>query len=172
MSITEVGSLGGGTTVVTRDHSSDTRPSYLLYFVLWVHDNHEVDALKEHQLKQTQSGNSKLKQMQSGSSSWGGRNWGVVQHRTRLLGHQSRGLLQARADVVKEVRPQKHTYVCSEERSVVRCAVLTRMKWELLQLLHHEELQVLDCSRRYTKGCLKSVDWTTGLEQRARSGSK
>ena len=33
------------------------------------------------------------------------------------------------ADVVKEVRPQKHTYVCSEERSsVVHCALLMQME--------------------------------------------
>ena len=30
------------------------------------------------------------------------------------------------ADVVKEARPQKHTYVCSEERALVHHPVLTR----------------------------------------------
>jgi len=42
----------------------------------------------------------------------------------RLLVRQSRGLRQTHAEVVKEVKPQKHTYICSEERTVVRCAVL------------------------------------------------
>jgi len=33
------------------------------------------------------------------------------------------------------------------------------------ELLHCKELQVLDCSCRWAKGCLESVDWiTTGLE--------
>ena len=44
---------------------------------------------------------------------------------TRLLEHQSRGLCQTCADVVKEVRPQRHNYVCSKERTVVCRAVLT-----------------------------------------------
>ena len=60
--ITEVVSLGG------RDYRSDALPSYLLYFVLHVCDNHEVDALEEHQLNRTQPGSNKLKQMKSGNS--------------------------------------------------------------------------------------------------------
>ena len=46
----------------------------------------------------------------------------------RLLVHQSKGLravCRTHADVVKEVRPQKHTYICNEERIVVCHAVLT-----------------------------------------------
>jgi len=30
------------------------------------------------------------------------------------------------ADVVKDATPQKHTYVCSEERTLVHCPVLIR----------------------------------------------
>jgi len=44
----------------------------------------------------------------------------------RLLVCQSMGLRWTHADVVKEVRPLKHTYVCSEERPVVCSALLTR----------------------------------------------
>jgi len=29
------------------------------------------------------------------------------------------------------------------------------------RLLHHEELQVPDCSPRRAKGCLELVDWTS-----------
>ena len=49
----------------------------------------------------------------------------------RLFVHQSRGLravCQTHADIVKEARPQKHTYICNEERIVVCHAVLTRME--------------------------------------------
>jgi len=45
--------------------------------------------------------------------------------------HQSMGLrmvCQTHADVVKEARPQKHTYICNEERIVVCHAVLMRME--------------------------------------------
>jgi len=35
---------------------------------------------------------------------------------------------QTHADVVEEVRSRKHNYVCSEERTVVHCAVLTQME--------------------------------------------
>ena len=38
---------------------------------------------------------------------------------------QTRGLRQTHTDVVEEVRPRKHEYVCSEERAVMRHAVLT-----------------------------------------------
>ena len=41
---------------------------------------------------------------------------------------QSRGQHQTHADVVKEVRSQKHNYVCSEERTLVHRGVLTRME--------------------------------------------
>ena len=50
------------------DYSSDARPTYLLYFALRMHENTEVDALGEHQLKWTQSGSSKLKLTQSGTA--------------------------------------------------------------------------------------------------------
>jgi len=46
-----------------------------------------------------------------------------------LLVHQSRGLCtvcRTHADVVKEARPQKHTYICNEERIVVCHTVLMR----------------------------------------------
>jgi len=49
------------------------------------------------------------------------------------------------------------------KRTVVRRVVLLNKNGRLLWLLHREELQVPDCSRRWTKGCLESVDWTTGL---------
>ena len=123
------------------DYSSDTRPSYLLYFVLRVHDNKRAP-LKEHQLKW----------MQLGSSSWSGHNQGAAaeadtigeqqlkwtqlgctlvwphetsarqrHYCTGVLVRQSRGLHQTHADMVKEVRPQKHNYVSSKERTVVCC---------------------------------------------------
>jgi len=41
---------------------------------------------------------------------------------------QSRGLRQTHAGVDKEVRRQKHNYVCSKERTVVRPAVLIRIE--------------------------------------------
>ena len=34
--------------------------------------------------------------------------------------------MQTHTDVIKEVRQQEHNYVCSKERTVVRCAVLTQ----------------------------------------------
>ena len=51
--VTEVGNSGGRTTVL---------------IILHVCDNHEADALEEHQLKRTKSERSKLKHMQSGNS--------------------------------------------------------------------------------------------------------
>jgi len=93
----EVGNLGGGTTVVTRELRT------YLYFVLRVHDKWthlrssswrgcsrgaaaeadtireqqaEASAIGEQQLKRTQLGISKLKQVQSGNSSWSGCSWG------------------------------------------------------------------------------------------------
>jgi len=41
---------------------------------------------------------------------------------TRLL------VRQDHADVVKEVRPQKHNCVCSKERTIMHCAVLARVE--------------------------------------------
>ena len=41
---------------------------------------------------------------------------------------QSRGPRQTHTDVVKEVRRQKHNYVYSKERTVVRRAVLTQIE--------------------------------------------
>jgi len=49
-----------------------------------------------------------------------------------LLVHQNmrlRAVRQTRAEMVKEVRPQNHTYVCSEERTVVHRTELTQ--WEV-----------------------------------------
>ena len=81
-----------------------------------------------------------LKLMQSESRSWSGRNCGAVRsdHARLLLTRdptRAQGCWcvrlgdrvgQTRADVVKEVRPRKHNYVGSEERTVVRRAVLAR----------------------------------------------
>ena len=58
--------------------------------------------------------------------------------------------------------PQKHNYICSEERTVVHCAVLTRTEVRASRVLHCEELP--DCSHRRKKGYLESVDRTTGLD--------
>ena len=65
--MTEVGSLEGGTT-----HSSTVMmcPLYLFIPTLYcvhVHDK-PIDALKEQQLKQMQSGSSKLKQHNQGTA--------------------------------------------------------------------------------------------------------
>ena len=86
------GLLGG------QDYSSDTWPSYLLYFVLCV--------------------------THSRSSSWSRRSRGAVwsDHTTA----QGCWCVRVGANVVKEVRPQKHNYVCSEDRTVVCCTVLTQ----------------------------------------------
>ena len=137
--------------------SMDTS-SYTLYCV-WVLTSGrtqgaaaEEDAVGEHgeqQPKRTQSGSSKLKWTQSGHSLVWPRETCARQrlYRTRLLVCQSR-VCQTHTEMMKEVRPQKHSYVCNGERTVV----------------HHEELQV-DCSHRRMKpGCLESVDWITGLE--------
>ena len=48
--------------------------------------------------------------------------------RQKLLACQSRGLHWTHADMVKEERSLRHTYVCSEERTVVHHAVLTQME--------------------------------------------
>ena len=82
-----------------------------------------------------------LKQMQSGRSSWSRRNRGAVQfdHVRLVLTRDTTaqggwcigvGVCQTLADMVKEMRPQKHTYlyVCSEERTLVHRAVLTWME--------------------------------------------
>ena len=125
------GKFGGRnyTTVVICD------PSYLICFVcnmsdvLCVHDASitsgrnrgtaaEADAVREQQLKRTQLG---LRSVWPRETSAHQRHY-----RTRLLVCQSRGLCQTHADMVKEVRPQMHNYVCSEERTVVCHAVLTQ----------------------------------------------
>ena len=51
-------------------------------------------------------------------------------YRTRAVGTSGtcmglRTICWTRADVVKEATPQKHTYVCTEERTVVCRPVLT-----------------------------------------------
>ena len=89
-----------------------------------------MDAIRE---QQAEADAIRLKRMQLGSSS----NRDAVRcnharlvltrhYHTKLLVHQSRGLRQTCTDVVKEVRPQKHIYVCSEERTVIHRAVLTQ----------------------------------------------
>ena len=65
----------------------------------------------------------------------------------RLLVHQSRGLHRTPVDMVKEVRSLKHTHVCSEERTVVRCAVLMWMevRAQRTNLCIARQLQVPGC---------------------------
>ena len=157
------------------------------YFVLQVRDNKRRHS-REQQLKWTQSYNSswsrrnqgtaakvdavreqQFMQMQSGHSSVWTRETSALQrhYHTRLLVHQSRGLCQT--DMVKEVRPRKHTHVCSEERTVMGSAVLTQSEvrapptsetWRAagVGLLMKGYLESVDC--------LELVDWTTGLPRR------
>ena len=112
-----------------RDYSSDVRPLYILYFVLRV-----CDPIN----KWTHSKSSSWRGRSRGSSSWSGHNRTLrsdyvrlvpacLRHYcTRPLVRQSRGLCPTHTDMVKEVRPQKHNYICSEERTVVHHAVLTQ----------------------------------------------
>jgi len=61
--------------------------------------------------------------------------WDLQRHyHTRLLVRQRRGLRQTHT----VVRPQKHTYVCSKEKTVMHHTVLTQ-NLELLRPLHCEE---------------------------------
>jgi len=82
-------------------------------------------------------GEQQLIWMQSGSSSWSDRSLSdharlVFTRDTTAQGCwcvRVRGCacaMQTHADVVKEVRPQKHNYVCRDERTVMRRVVLTR----------------------------------------------
>ena len=78
----------------------------------------EVDVSVEQQLKRTQTGNSWV---------WPRGTSGLLPETLPHKGLQSTGLRKVRrtcADVVKEATPQKHTYFCSEERTVVRRPVL------------------------------------------------
>ena len=73
--------------------------------------------------------------MQSGSSSWSRRIRSAVHsdHTKLVLARDTttQGCWYVRVgthtDVVKEVWPRKHNYVCSEERTVMYCAVLLTM---------------------------------------------
>jgi len=49
-----------------------------------------------------------------------------VRSHCRSICMNAHQLRQTHNDVVKEVRPQKHNYVCSDEKTVMRRAVLTR----------------------------------------------
>ena len=110
------------------DYSSDTRPSYL---VLQVHDNKQAHSRSiswsEHNpgaaAEADTIGDQQLKQMQLGCAMvWPHETSARQRHYcTRVLVRQSRGIHQTRADMVKQVRPQKHNYVCSKERTVVCC---------------------------------------------------
>ena len=146
----------------------------------------EVDTIEEQQAEADTVGEQQLKRTQLGSSSWSTHNQGAASwtaaeadavreqqlkwsqsgcslvwpretsacqrhYHIRLLECQSRscaGLTQTWWRKWDLRRPQKHTYAMC-------CAALTP--------LHHDELHVLDYSRRRTKGCLESVDWTTGM---------
>ena len=57
-----------------------------------------------------------------------------------LLVHQNMGLhavRQTHAEMVKEAKPQKHTYICSEERTVVHHAVLMQREVRAPQTSAH-----------------------------------
>jgi len=104
---------GSGTTVVT--HNLCTYTLYCMC-VMWTHSR-SSNTVREQQLDRTQSGHSLV---------WPCKTSACQRHyRTRRLERWSRGLCQTHTDVVNEVKPQKHTYVCSEERAVVNRAVLT-----------------------------------------------
>jgi len=87
-----------------------------------------VDALEEQQLNMMQSGEADtIGEQQAEVDAVRCDHLRLVlardtSYRTR---HQSRGLRQTHADMVKEVRRQKHNNVCSKERTVMRRAVLT-----------------------------------------------
>ena len=114
------GKLRGRTEVVT----CNFRTYYTLYCVCVITSGRlqgeaaEADTIREQQLKQTQSGC---------SLAWPCETSARQRHySTMLLVRQSRGLCQTHTDVVKEVWPQKHNYVCFKERTVMHRAVLTR----------------------------------------------
>ena len=96
------------------------------------------DAVREQQLERTQSGRSSVGPRETSA-------------RPRPYPHKAVGaseykgrLRQTHTDMVEEVRPRKHNYVCSEERTIVRRQCCDNTKGSE-QLLHHEELQVPDC---------------------------
>ena len=140
-----------------RDYGSDTWHLYLLYFALHVQDKLKLTHIGGQQLKQDAVREQQLERTQSGRSSVGPRETSA---RPRPYPHKAVGaseykgrLRQTHTDMVEEVRPRKHNYVCSEERTIVHCQCCANTK-ESEWLLHHEELQVPDCSR--------IGEWSTG----------
>ena len=123
----------------------------------------EVDAIREQQLKLTKSGH---------SLAWLHETSAHQRHyHTRMLVHQGRGLGQTHVDVVKEVRPQKHTvymYVCLQQREIfVRHTVLTRMEVRAPQTSAlWRELQALVIINP-TSQCVTTVciSWSAGEHQ-------
>ena len=164
--VTEVGSSGGGTIVVTRD--LDTY--YTLYCVCMITSGcirraaPEEDAVmwtgqigeQQAEADAVRSDHARLVLARDTSS------------HTRC---QSRGLHQTHADVVKEVRPQKHNYMSAAQRELL-CAMLCwhEWKWELLRLLLHEGLvsswiaSSVDCIRRDVWNRWTGLlEWNTGM---------
>ena len=134
--VTEVGSSGGGSTVVMHDLCT-----YHTLYCMWVITSErtwgataEADTIGEKQAEVDAIGEQLLKQMQSGSSSWSGHNGGAVRcdHARLVLARdttaqgcwciRSRGLRQTHTDVVKEVRITT-TYVPAVKREL-SCAML------------------------------------------------
>jgi len=144
MWVTEEGSSGSGPTVVTHDLRT-----YTLYCmcVMWTHSR-SSNTVREQQLEWTQCKTNACQR----------------HYCTRRLEHRSRGLCQTHTDVVNKVKPQKHTYVCSEERTVVSRAVLT---WAEVRA-PLTSAQWRDSGVRLVtlvnKGQSGLVDWTTALE--------
>ena len=127
--VMKVGSSRDGTTVVTRDLPT----YYTLYCACMITSEHTQGAsakevaVREQQLKWTQSGSSKLKQMQSGSSSW-------RLEFTRDTTTQGcwcvrvGGCARLMQTWWRRWDHRSITMSAVKERTVVHCAVLTRME--------------------------------------------
>jgi len=111
-----------------------------------------------------------------GSNSWSRGNWGAVGFdHTRLVLARDTSAQGCWCDIVGGCtrftqmscgRWDLRNIPMSAAKRELLCAVLCQheWKWELIQPLYPEELQVPDCSCRWMKGCLELVDWTTGME--------
>jgi len=142
----------------TRSSTVMMRPLNL--FVLCACASYQTDTLKE-QL---------LKQMQLGRSSWSRRNWGTLRsdHVSLVLARDTtaQGCWCVRvgdSTRLTQMWWRRWDHRSITKRTVVRCAILYKheQKWELLQLLYCEELQVLDCSRRQSG--IGRLDYWAGL---------
>ena len=109
------------------------------------------------------------KHMQSSSTSWRGRSQGAAAEADTVGEQQLKRTQSGHSSAWPRDCAHQRCY-CTRSVRAGGCARLTH----LLRLLHHEELQVLDCSRRRTKGRLDRntgqeywtgiLDWSTGLE--------